>query len=118
MDHPIKTCGCGRVYEYDRKKGHRLMCCNSCNANRKRVARKQKCVEYKGGKCQKCGYSRSTRALSFHHRDRSLKAFSINRAMSLSWEKVKAELDKCDMLCANCHMEEEEVLAGSSVVEP
>lgn len=34
-------------------------------------------LEYKGGKCQICGYNTSTRALQFHHVDPSLKKFSI-----------------------------------------
>lgn len=59
-----------------------------------------------GGKCELCGYSRSLRALSFHHKDPSLKEFTISQVTSRSWESIKAELDKCVMLCANCHQEQ------------
>jgi 5-methylcytosine-specific restriction endonuclease McrA len=76
---------------------------------RQRLNRKLRCVAYKGGKCSKCGYAKSLRGLHFHHRDREDKLFSIAQA-SCSWEVTKQELDKCDLLCANCHGEEEERL--------
>lgn len=66
---------------------------------------KIKAVEYKGGKCVRCGYCKSLRALQFHHRDPEQKDFAISRPNPRSWEKVKVELDKCDLLCANCHSE-------------
>lgn len=70
--------------------------------------RKIKYVQYLGGKCQKCGYSKSLRGLTFHHKERNLKEFSISQAIDHSWDKVRKELDKCALLCFNCHMEEEE----------
>ena len=65
---------------------------------------KQRAVEYKGGKCLLCGYSRSPWALVFHHVDPSQKDFSIS-SRSVSWDRVKNELDKCVLLCQNCHAE-------------
>ncbi|OGI18574.1 MAG: hypothetical protein A3B68_02280 [Candidatus Melainabacteria bacterium RIFCSPHIGHO2_02_FULL_34_12] len=63
-------------------------------------------IEYKGGKCKLCGYNRCIEALEFHHTDPSKKDFSISsRGHSRSWKRVKEELDKCTMLCANCHRE-------------
>jgi len=62
--------------------------------------------EYKGGKCQICGYDKCPRALSFHHVDPKEKSFGISaRGLTRSWEKIKEEIDKCVLLCANCHME-------------
>lgn len=71
--------------------------------------KKQRYVEYKGGKCELCGYSKSLAALEFHHRDPNQKDFRVS-GKNVSWEKVKAELDKCQLLCANCHREEHERL--------
>ena len=103
------TCSrCQRVYAYDKKQGHTLTLCNSCVANRQRIKVKKRCVEYKGGKCQECGYSGSMRGLGFHHRDRKQKEFTLSQKMSWSWNRLVTELDKCDILCARCHMEEEE----------
>ena len=67
---------------------------------------KIRCVVYKGGKCQKCGYEKCHTALDFHHRDNKEKEFGINIMRGKSWAIVTAELDKCDLLCANCHREQ------------
>jgi hypothetical protein len=71
---------------------------------RKKV--RQMAVEYKGGKCQTCGYNRCVEALEFHHHNSSGKDFSISeKGYTRSWDRVKEELDKCMLLCANCHRE-------------
>jgi len=71
-----------------------------------RARLKEKCVDYKGGKCQHCDYDKYIGALEFHHIDPKAKEFSIGNAATRAWEVVKPELDKCIMLCANCHREE------------
>jgi hypothetical protein len=71
---------------------------------RRRYWKKKKCIDYKGGKCMICGYSKCIAALEFHHRDPNEKEFKISRN-KFDWEKVKDELDKCDLLCSNCHRE-------------
>jgi hypothetical protein len=68
---------------------------------------KKLAVEYKGGKCQRCGYDRCLRALQFHHRDRASKAFALSSVQKTLLTSVTGELDKCDLLCANCHAEVE-----------
>ncbi len=63
-------------------------------------------VQYGGGKCQICGYAKSIRALTFHHRNPSEKDFGLSdRGLTRSWEKTKNEIKKCVLLCANCHAE-------------
>jgi hypothetical protein len=69
---------------------------------RKRL--KLKAVEYKGGACEFCGYAKCLRSLGFHHSDQSQKDFSISR-VTASWVRIKKELDKCVLTCANCHGE-------------
>lgn len=67
-------------------------------------------IEYAGGKCQKCGYDNCDNALHFHHKNPEDKEFGIARARldgeKFTIEKVLVEVDKCDLLCANCHAEE------------
>jgi len=71
-------------------------------------------VEYKGGKCEVCGYDRCVEALEFHHRDLSEKEFGISaKGYSRSWKAVMKELDKCILVCANCHRELHAKLAAS-----
>ena len=73
-------------------------------ARRKKV--REMAVEYKGGKCEKCSYDRCIDALEFHHVDPSRKDFNISsKGYTRSWDRVKLELDKCMILCANCHRE-------------
>ena len=70
---------------------------------------KHKLITYKGGKCGKCGYDKCEGALQFHHRDPSQKEFTIaevNVNNLFSMQTLLDEVDKCDLLCANCHAEE------------
>ena len=54
-------------------------------------------------KCTKCGFSHPA-ALDFHHEDPSEKEYNINRLISNGqFKKAEAELEKCIVLCANCH---------------
>ncbi|HAW60312.1 MAG TPA: hypothetical protein DCW86_02420 [Actinobacteria bacterium] len=67
---------------------------------------REKAIEYLGGKCQICGYDKCTEALEFHHLNDSNKDFGISSGgHARSWERVKSELEKCMLLCANCHRE-------------
>ncbi len=73
---------------------------------KRRKAIKEKAIEYLGGKCFFCGYDRSYAALDFHHIDESSKKFGLSQdGLTRSWEKTKLELDKCILVCANCHRE-------------
>ena len=86
--------------------------CRACSNNAKRNSQrenKQQCVDYKGGRCQRCGYSKSLAALDFHHRDPKEKDFNIAHRKMILNEAIKKELDKCDLLCSNCHREEHEI---------
>ena len=66
---------------------------------------KIKAVEYKGGKCVVCGYDRCVKGLEFHHTNPEEKDFTLGSNTNRAWEKVKVEIDKCVLLCANCHRE-------------
>jgi 5-methylcytosine-specific restriction endonuclease McrA len=67
---------------------------------------KQKALEYKGNKCQVCGYKKYSGALDFHHLDPKQKDFGIGyKGYTRSWKKVQEELDKCILVCSNCHQE-------------
>lgn len=86
--------------------GYRCKKCAVDAVQRRRYKVKQDAVTYKGGKCENCGYNKCIGALEFHHLDPKEKDFAISyKGHCKSWEKVKEELDKCVMLCANCHRE-------------
>lgn len=62
-------------------------------------------LEYKIGLvCAECPESHPA-ALDFHHKDKTLKNFSISQASSqgISKERILEEISKCIVLCANCH---------------
>ncbi|MCX5727215.1 MAG: hypothetical protein NT030_08695 [Candidatus Saganbacteria bacterium] len=81
-------------------------------ARRKKV--RQMAIEHKGGKCEICGYDRCVEALEFHHNSSSGKDFGISeKGYTRSWKRVMAELDKCMLICANCHRELHAKLAAS-----
>lgn len=69
--------------------------------------KRQEIIQYKGGRCEKCGYCKNSAALSFHHLDINTKSFDINtrKCYTFSYNKLKQEADKCILLCHNCHME-------------
>jgi hypothetical protein len=62
-------------------------------------------VEYKGGRCAACSYDRCLRALCFHHVDAKSKSFNFAGSHLRSRERLWEELDKCVLLCLNCHAE-------------
>jgi hypothetical protein len=69
---------------------------------------KQILVEEAGGRCSICGYDRHVGALQFHHREGSTKKFGVaDRGCTRSLAAVRAEAEKCVLLCANCHSEVE-----------
>ena len=85
-------------------------CTSKASVTRKRQKLKLQALEYKGGKCVKCGYDNSVNALQFHHLDPKQKDFGIaSSGHTRSWDKIKIELDKCILICANCHAEEHEL---------
>jgi hypothetical protein len=53
--------------------------------------------------CKKCGETHPA-CLEFHHRDPAGKEMNISvMAYRLSKPKMLAEIEKCDVLCSNCH---------------
>jgi hypothetical protein len=67
---------------------------------------REKAIDYKGRHCQICGYSKCPEALEFHHLESNGKEFGISdKGYTRSWKRIAAELDKCVLLCANCHRE-------------
>jgi DNA replicative helicase MCM subunit Mcm2 (Cdc46/Mcm family) len=85
---------------------YRCVKCRSYQVQKRRDNLKKMAVEYKGGKCEKCGYNKCLSALDFHHLEPEHKDFGISyKGITRKWESIKNEIDKCILVCANCHRE-------------
>ena len=114
----IKTCVlCGKQFETVRY-GEARKYCFECSPSYKekggqhisvlRRHMKKSLVDYKGGKCEICGYNKCIDALEFHHLNPNEKEFTIAQYCASNhsdYDKAKAEVDKCILVCANCHRE-------------
>jgi len=73
---------------------------------KRRKTLREKAIQQKGSACYFCGYNREVSALEFHHLDETTKEFGLSaRGLTRSWNNILQELDKCLLVCANCHRE-------------
>ena len=80
---------------------------NYQNQKLRGLKRKYEIIKARGGKCEHCGYDKNISALEFHHINPDTKEFQIDlrHFSNTSLDKLQIELDKCILLCANCHRE-------------
>lgn len=111
-----RTCHVHGLVKYNAYKDgpytkYRCSQCQNTAVNKRRKKLKVEAVNYLGGACLDCNYSNSISALEFHHIDPTKKEFGISTSGGTkSLDRLKLELDKCILLCANCHREEHERL--------
>lgn len=103
----IKSCKICGPTEFYRQNNGRWRCrrCIIDAVKRWKKNTKLKVIEYFGGKCKICSYSRAPSVLELHHLDPTKKEFSITNGSLKSWKRIETELKKCVLLCANCHRE-------------
>jgi hypothetical protein len=99
-----ETCGETEPSNFTGKMKSKCKKCHSADIGRRLIEAREKAIDYKGGKCEHCGYDRYRGALEFHHVDPRTKEHYGLRAIKLS--RLFAEVDKCVLLCSNCHREE------------
>ena len=105
MKYECRTCG--KTGEENFYENARYQCKQCWN---KRTSQSQKdkvksIKEHYGGKCVRCGYNKCQDALEFHHQDPTQKEFHLGEKRGLSIEKLIPELNKCLLVCRNCHTE-------------
>lgn len=77
---------------------------NRIKVQERRLRNKQRAIEYLGGKCIDCGLKSEYRGVyDFHHVNPEEKDSDPGSLLHYSWARIVAELDKCVLLCANCH---------------
>ena len=102
----VKECAiCHKTFINPTRKEFNGLVCKNCSRNYQTYYKKTKAIEYLGGKCEICGYDKNISALDFHHKNPEEKEISVSLLYQYSWERMKEELDKCQLLCANCHRE-------------
>lgn len=88
-------------------RGYTHSYCKSCVNEQTKLRQRNlkiKAVEYKGGSCEECSVVGHPAIFDFHHREPKHKDFNISKVRSLKWSsKITDELDKCELLCSNCH---------------
>lgn len=104
---------CDKKFKDYQKKGRTR--CGSCNTKIRRFRAKAAAIEYLGGKCKKCGWSGNQAALQFHHLKG--KDFTIGNVANKSWDSIKTEMEKCVLLCANCHAIEHSTKIGDKFIK-
>ena len=99
---------------YQRKDGRLYSYCRDCagvQTKKRQRDLKNQAIEYKGGCCSICGYKKCSAALEFHHLNPKEKDFSLAELKMYAFNDViKRELDKCVLLCANCHREKHSIV--------
>jgi hypothetical protein len=71
-----------------------------CSENRKRLDE----AKLNAG-CSVCGFRDFAPALVFHHMPDSVKTRDISKMVDCTWETIEKEIEKCVVLCENCHRE-------------
>lgn len=94
-------------HKKDRKNGSSTCkLCFSRYCMKRWVQRKIDAINYKGGSCIDCGVTHPEYPyviFDFHHLNPKEKDVDWAKLKLRSWDKVIEELDKCVLLCSNCH---------------
>ncbi len=75
-------------------------------ARQQKAVMREWLIEYKQKlSCQHCGYNKHHSALDFHHKDKNKKELNLSQVGNFGWgkQRILKEINKCIILCANCH---------------
>lgn len=75
------------------------------HARKKRVLLRQRLDEMKSNPCTDCGQAFLPYVMDLDHKKPESKVAGVNYLLSkaVSWERIQAEIDKCDLVCVCCH---------------
>ncbi len=110
-----------------------LLCPNKCENKRRQAIRdrgedqtstrdramKLKINEHGGGQCLRCGYNECPSSLEFHHINPLLKSFEVkpSEIRGKTWDEITDEMEKCILLCANCHRYEHYLINNGNITQ-
>lgn len=97
---------CYNIFQYNDRydiKSNECISCNTEKTTSKRNKNRTKIYNYLlVNPCADCG-EKDPIVLEFDHLDPKNKNYNISNMMSYSWEKIEKEIEKCQVVCANCH---------------
>lgn len=94
-------------YQREYRKNNREMV--SRKVSEKRQKRSEWAINFLGGKCANCNGVFDPVCYDYHHKNPDEKEFTIGENSLIGWERFKKEIEKCILLCANCHRLEHKV---------
>ncbi len=87
-----------REHYYDNKEAYKQ------RAKAAKAATAQWVTEYKESRsCMDCGEFYPAYVMDFDHRDATIKVSNVAKLLGYGLKRVKEEIEKCDLVCANCH---------------
>jgi len=98
-----------RAREQDRASERKRAGKKSAQAKEWKIIWRIRIVDYLGGACVRCGYKENIAGLVSHHINPADKEFKVSVLTQRSpnrpgnWDKLRKELDKCELLCVLCH---------------
>jgi len=100
---------CRKCGEVDASKfhcGRKTLCakCENVQSIERHRDHKRRIVDFLGGECVICGYSRCLGALHLHHH-KGKKDINFPHVAKWKWARIVKELKKCMLVCGNCHAE-------------
>ena len=98
-----KTCGCTDSTMFYPNQKYR---CKKCVNQRTIEVGRETAVKirtYYGNKCLICGYNKYQCSLDLHHIDPNTKDINYSNIRYWKWERILKELEKCILVCRNCH---------------
>ena len=100
-----KVCANNRAKEHRaiRRQNPEYVLLHNSKISARQKQNKRLAVEYKGNKCNDCQQSFPDCVYDFHHLDPKQKDTNPSELLKKSFDKAKDELDKCVLLCSNCH---------------
>ena len=100
---------CNKYLTGNQKKFCSVKCKNKLhqgdNQKKRGVKRKIMLISLFNSKCSQCGYCKNLSALSFHHKENKDFQLGLRKLSNSKWADLLKEVDKCEPLCSNCHME-------------
>ena len=100
LKHECRACTARRNKAYKSNNNEKVL----ARAAQRRREIREYVMQVKSAPCTDCGRTYPPYVMEFDHLPGNGKAFNIGfMATRVGWAKIKAEIDKCEVVCANCH---------------